>query len=145
LSDKGPVGGPTGGPVGAEQDEAGPVAVARHRTAPPERPSAVAEWRSEPASEASVRALSRRLADYTRHIENLNIAEYVELVRNPRRMFILNFISGIGRGFGIAVGFTLLGALVVLALQRLVMLNLPGIGGFIAEIVRIVQGNLRGP
>jgi len=98
-----------------------------------------------PASEESVNALSRRLADYSRHIENLNIAEYVELVRNPRRMFYLHFLSGIGRGFGIAVGFTLLGALMVMLLRRLVMLNLPGIGDFIAEIVRIVQGNLQGP
>lgn len=98
-----------------------------------------------PASEASVRTLSRRLADYTRHIENLNIAEYVALVRDPRRMFFLNFLSGIGRGFGIAVGFTLLGAVLVVLLRRLVMLNLPGIGGFIAEIVRIVQANLQSP
>jgi hypothetical protein len=59
-------------------------------------------------------------------------------------MFVLNFISGIGRGFGIAIGFTLLGAVAILVLQRLVLLNLPGIGDFITEIVRIVQGNLQG-
>jgi len=98
-----------------------------------------------PASETSVRTLSHRLADYTQHIENLSIAEYVELVRNPRRMFFLNFISGIGRGFGIAVGFTVLGALSLVFLRYLLMLNLPGIGGFIAELVRIVQIRLSGP
>ncbi|RJQ11623.1 MAG: hypothetical protein C4551_00975 [Bacillota bacterium] len=85
------------------------------------------------------------MADYTQHIENLNIAEYVELVRNPRRMFLLNLLSGIGRGFGIAIGFTLLGAVVVLILNRLVMLNLPVIGGVIAEIVRIVRSDLGSP
>jgi len=129
-------------------DPAGPVL--RPRAGPAVGPVGPAEPEDEepylrPASEASVRALSRRLADYTRHIENLNIAEYVALVRDPRRMFFLNFLSGIGRGFGIAVGFTLLGAVLVVLLRRLVMLNLPGIGGFIAEIVRIVQANLQSP
>ncbi|MCL6581218.1 MAG: DUF5665 domain-containing protein [Firmicutes bacterium] len=98
-----------------------------------------------PASEESVRSLAWRLAEYTRHIENLNIAEYVALVRNPKRMFLLNFISGIGRGFGIAVGFTLLGALALGLLRYLVALNLPVIGGFIADLVRIVQDRLKGP
>ena len=98
-----------------------------------------------PASEGSVRTLTQRLADYTQHIENLNIAEFVELIRNPRRMFFLNFLSGIGRGFGIAIGFTLLGALSLAVLQHLVRLNLPGLGDFIADVVRIVQGRLQGP
>ncbi len=109
------------------------------------RPGRAPQPSSGPASEASVRTLAQRLADYTQHIEKLNIAEYVELVRDPRRMFLLNFLSGIGRGFGIAVGFTLLGAIVLVVLRHLVMLNLPHIGGFIAELVRIVQGRLQGP
>lgn len=100
---------------------------------------------ARPASEEAVRTLSRQLAEYSQHIQNLNIAEYVELVRNPRRMFVLNMISGIGRGFGIAIGFTLLGAAVLVLLRHLVMLNLPHIGGFIAELVRIVQSRLAGP
>ena len=98
-----------------------------------------------PASERSVRTLTQRLADYTQHIENLNIAEFVELIRNPKRMFFLNLLSGIGRGFGIAIGFTLLGALSLAVLQHLVRLNLPGLGDFIADVVRIVQGRLQGP
>jgi hypothetical protein len=100
---------------------------------------------AEPASERSVRTLTQRLADYTQHIENLNIAEFVELLRNPRRMFFLNLLSGIGRGFGVAIGFTLLGALSLAVLQHLVRLNLPGLGDFIADVVRIVQGRLQGP
>ncbi len=138
-------------PVEPPQDRPDPAGpVFRPRTGPavgPVDPVGPEDEESylRPASEASVRNLSRRLADYTRHIENLNIAEYVALVRDPRRMFFLNFLSGIGRGFGIAVGFTLLGAVLVVLLRRLVMLNLPGIGGFIAEIVRIVQANLQGP
>lgn len=50
----------------------------------------------------------------------------------------MNFLGGLSRGFGIAVGITLLSALVLWFLQRLVSLNLPLIGNFIAELVRIV-------
>ncbi len=113
-------------------------------TVPETTPAVVIRAASNPASEESVRALNRLLADYTRHIENLNIAEYVELVRNPRRMFLLNMVSGVGRGFGIAVGFTILGAIALVFLRRLLMLNLPHIGGFIAELIKIVQSRLGG-
>lgn len=131
------------GPVDGEVRPAVPQAVTVERSTSP--PVTEGGWVThQPASEETVRTLSRRLADYTQHIENLNIAEYVELVRNPFRMFVLNLLSGIGRGVGIAIGFTVLGAAVLLLLQRLVMLNLPGIGGFISEIVRIVQNDLSG-
>jgi hypothetical protein len=40
---------------------------------------------------------------------------------------------------GIAIGATLLVAVMVNALHRLLILNIPGIGSFIAEIIRIVE------
>jgi len=42
-----------------------------------------------------------------------------------------------------AVGFTVLGGLLILILRKLQLLNIPVIGGLIAEIVKIVQTNLR--
>ena len=42
------------------------------------------------------------------------------------------------QGLGMAVGFTLLGALVIYLLQRLVLLKLPLISDFIAQLVRLV-------
>lgn len=73
------------------------------------------------------------------HLERLRIAEYVELMQKPGRLLFLNFIAGLARGFGIAVGATIVFALMVEMLRRLIMLNIPGIGTFIAEIVRIVE------
>ena len=46
------------------------------------------------------------------------------------------------RGLGFAVGFSLLGALVVVLVRWLALENLPGIGKFFAEVVRMVQRNL---
>jgi hypothetical protein len=75
-------------------------------------------------------------------MEKLGIAEYMEMLDNPRRLFYINFWSGLVRGFGMAIGFTLLAALVIYVLQQIVTLNTPLIGKFIAEIVNIVQKQL---
>lgn len=65
--------------------------------------------------------------------------EYVMYLQNWRRLLWTNFIGGLVRGVGIAVGFSILGAVVILLVEQLALKNLPGIGAFFAEIVRIVQ------
>ncbi|MDI6638701.1 MAG: hypothetical protein PWR07_228 [Bacillota bacterium] len=87
--------------------------------------------------------LIRRIADLSLAMDKMNIAEYVEFLRNPRRIIYVNFLGGLARGFGIGIGATVLAAVFLLVLSRLVQLNLPVIGRFIAEIVRIVSEHLR--
>jgi hypothetical protein len=72
-------------------------------------------------------------------LEEANLGAYVDLYRRPWRMLLLNFAAGTARGLGMAVGFTLLGALVILLLRDTFTSNLPWIGHFVAEVVRIVQ------
>ncbi|PKM90959.1 MAG: hypothetical protein CVU87_00110 [Firmicutes bacterium HGW-Firmicutes-12] len=76
-------------------------------------------------------------------MEKLKIAEYVEYLNNTRRLLITNFIAGLARGFGMAIGFTILGALVIWFLQKLVLLNLPLLGDFIAHLVKLVNYSLQ--
>lgn len=83
-----------------------------------------------------------KLDDISQRVQKYSIAEYVEMVRSPRRMILINFISGLARGFGIAVGATILGAVVLFFLFRLGRMNIPIIGRFVAEIVKIVQAYL---
>ena len=73
----------------------------------------------------------QRLADY---FERLNIERLTQLLQKPWRMIGLNLVSGMARGAGIAIGFTILGAIIIYLLGRLTLLNLPLIGDFIAEI-----------
>lgn len=93
-----------------------------------------------------VKRLLERLEDkiikLTISMEKMKLAEYVELLERPYKLLYINVLTGIARGVGIAVGFTLLGAVLVIVLQRLVRLNLPVIGEFIAEVVKIVQAHL---
>ncbi|MDN5346836.1 MAG: hypothetical protein PWP65_400 [Clostridia bacterium] len=80
-----------------------------------------------------------KIQDLITAMEKANVAEWVELYRRPGRLLYLNFLAGIARGLGIAVGFTILGALVIYIIKELALLNLPVIGKYIAEIVRLVQ------
>lgn len=74
-------------------------------------------------------------------LERINLSEYIAYLNNPRRMLLLNFVNGLVRGLGIALGATILAGIVLIFLRRLVFLNLPVIGGFIAELVKIVNAH----
>ena len=87
-------------------------------------------------------ALEGRIRALAVNMEKMKLAEYVNLLENPYKLIYINFISGIARGVGIAIGFAILGAIIVLILQRLAVLNLPVIGNFIADLVKIVQVQL---
>lgn len=84
-----------------------------------------------------------QLQRLSQNMEKFNLAEYMEMLNNPRRYLLINFVSGLSRGLGIAIGFTILGAIVLILLQRVMVLNLPIIGDFIADIVVIVQSQLK--
>ncbi|VBB06180.1 Hypothetical protein LUCI_1396 [Lucifera butyrica] len=73
------------------------------------------------------------------HLETMRIAEYVELMERPARVIFLNFVAGISRGLGIAIGATLIFAIMLEFLRRLILLHIPGIGNFIAEVMHIVE------
>ncbi len=98
--------------------------------------------RETAAARKTLSLLSARLEKLALSLERAQLTEYVELARKPRRLIWQSFLSGVSRGFGIAVGFTIFAATIVWLLQRLGALNLPIVGDYIAEIVRIVQHQL---
>lgn len=73
------------------------------------------------------------------HLESLRIAEYMDLLERPAKLILINLIAGVARGLGIAIGATVIFAVVLNLLHQLILLNIPGIGEFIADIVRIVE------
>lgn len=88
-------------------------------------------------------ALFRKLIEVEHQLERANLAQFMELVQNPVRLIFLNFLGGLARGFGIAIGLTLIASLFLVLLTRLASLNLPVIGKYIADLVRIVNQQLR--
>ncbi|MCK9221368.1 MAG: DUF5665 domain-containing protein [Limnochordia bacterium] len=97
---------------------------------------------SKTIDEGLISTLIRRLEKLATSMEKASVAEYIELYRNPRRIMYLNFVAGVVRGFGIAVGFTVVGAVFLLLLTRLASLNLPVIGDYIAQLTKIVMERL---
>lgn len=84
----------------------------------------------------------QRMDGYLERLERLRLPEYIRYIENRRRFMLMQFLGGVARGLGMAVGFTILGAVLVLVLQGLAQRNLPVIGDFLAEIVTIVQRRL---
>lgn len=80
-----------------------------------------------------------QLEKLVHHLESFRIAEYMELLERPVKLILINLIAGIARGLGIAIGATVVFAALLSFLKSLILLNLPGIGEFIAEIVHIVE------
>lgn len=92
--------------------------------------------------EEKLSAVYRLTNGLAQQMEKARIAEYTELLHSPGRLIWLNILSGTARGVGIALGFTFFAATIIYVLQVLGALNLPIIGDYIADIVRIVQHQL---
>ena len=90
---------------------------------------------SEIANEITNMSQIERLS---RKMDNMRVAEYVEMISNPRRIIFMNFVAGLARGLGMGIGFTVLAGIVIYLLQSWV--NLPYIGKLIAELLNIIDG-----
>ncbi|MBA9085252.1 hypothetical protein FHR92_001716 [Fontibacillus solani] len=102
--------------------------------------SSVNETFSTP--EEQMNAMYRLTLNWSRQLEQSKIVEYTELLNRPWRLIWTNLLAGTARGVGIAIGFTFFAATIIYILQLLGALNLPIIGDYIADIVRIVQRQL---
>lgn len=86
--------------------------------------------------------MNKKIDRISINMEKFKLVDYVYYLEHPTKLLFGNFIGGVARGFGIAVGFTLLGAIIIYFLQIVVKWNLPVIGAFVTEIVKIVQDNM---
>ncbi len=86
--------------------------------------------------------LADRIDKLALDMEKAQLKEYVNLMHKPWQLIIKNFLAGLSRGVGIALGFTFFAATIVWLLQLLGALNLPIVGDYIADIVRIVKRQL---
>ena len=72
-------------------------------------------------------------------LEKMNLKAYLNLVGSRRRMIINSLLYGILRGLGFSIGFTILGAGLVVLLKYLLENNLPQFSGFIAEVIHAIE------
>lgn len=83
--------------------------------------------------------LEKSISELNKALQEGNLIEISYILGNKKEMIKRNLISGIFRGVGIGVGVTIITAILVIILQKIVSLNIPIIGEYIADIVDIVQ------
>jgi len=72
-------------------------------------------------------------------LEKMRLAEYIAYLNRPKRLLWFNFLVGLVRGLGTALGAGLLAGVAYFLLKRVVVLNLPVIGGFISELSKYIN------
>lgn len=72
-------------------------------------------------------------------LEKMNLKAYLDLITNRRKMIVNSLLYGMLRGLGFSIGFTVLGAGLVVLLKYLLENNLPQFSGFIAEVIHAIE------
>lgn len=84
-----------------------------------------------------IELLNQNVKKLARNMERAKIEEYVASMKKPWKILTLNFGIGIARGLGVAIGMTIVFAIIMYMISK--MVNLPLIGEFVARIVEIVN------
>ena len=94
------------------------------------------------AEQVDLDFFARRLERSVQRMEQMRLYAYLRYVHDWKRRLFFEFLSGIARGVGFSIGFSVLGALLLYLLRNIALANLPVIGRFLADLVRIVENNL---
>ena len=81
-----------------------------------------------------INILNKSIEKLGKILEEGNFVELTYILGNKKQIIIRNFIAGIG--------FTVITAILIIVLQKIVTLNIPVIGEYIADIVEIVQRSI---
>ena len=86
-----------------------------------------------------IEVLNTSINNLIETFQKSNIEEWTYILGSKKEIIKRNLIAGIFRGVGIGIGVTIITAILIILLQRIVALNIPIIGEYIADIVEIVQ------
>ncbi|MCL2342160.1 MAG: DUF5665 domain-containing protein [Firmicutes bacterium] len=80
-----------------------------------------------------------RVDKLNENLAKANLIEWSYLIGSRKEIFTRNFLAGIYRGLGIGIGVTIITAVLIYILQKVIRLNIPVIGDFISDIIDIVE------
>lgn len=86
--------------------------------------------------------INKKIDEINHKLEKSNILEWSYIMGSKKEMIKRNILAGIFRGVGIGIGVTLVSAIIIYVLRKIIMLNIPVIGDYISDIVSIVQKNI---
>ena len=86
--------------------------------------------------------INEKIDNINEKLDKSRILEISYIMGSKKEIIKRNLLAGLSRGVGIGIGITLISALIVYLLQKIIKLNIPVVGEYIADIVAIVQWNL---
>lgn len=86
--------------------------------------------------------INKKIDNINEKLEKSNIFEISYILGSNKEIIKKNLLAGIFRGIGIGIGITIISAMILYFLQRLIRLNIPILGDYITDIVSIVQKNI---
>lgn len=86
--------------------------------------------------------INKKIDNINEKIDKSRIVEISYIIGDKKEIIKRNLLAGISRGIGIGIGITLISSAIVYLLQKIIKLNIPILGEYIADIVAIVKGNL---
>ena len=88
-----------------------------------------------------LKRINKKIDKINKMLEKSNLIEFSYIIGNKKEILKRNLIAGISRGVAIGIGISIISAIIVYLLRKLIMLNIPVIGDYIADIVEIVENN----
>lgn len=86
-------------------------------------------------------SINKKLDKLISILEQKNLQELIVVLGSKKEIVKRNFLAGISRGIGVGIGVTIITAILVMILNKIVTLNIPIIGEYVSEIVKIVEKN----
>lgn len=71
-----------------------------------------------------------------------HLLEYIELVNSPKKLFWLNFLSGLAKGLGLTIGTAIVLTILFKLTQHIISLNIPYITVWVSEWIGEVSNLL---
>ena len=87
-----------------------------------------------------INVLQKSIDKLTMMLENMNLHDLIYVLGSKKEIIRRNLLAGLARGIGGGIGFTIITAIIIYFLQKIVRLNIPIIGEYINDIIEIVQG-----
>ena len=67
------------------------------------------------------------------------LRDYLYYLSDTKLIILNNFLAGLFKGIGNAVGFFIIGAIIIYLISLLASRNLPIIGDFLEEIINLIK------
>ena len=83
--------------------------------------------------------LDKSIEKLNDNIEKSNLHELSYVLGSKWEIIKRNLLAGIFRGIGIGIGVTLITAIIIIILRKILLLNIPVIGEYIGDIVDIIE------